>query len=112
MIKRLSHTGIQVLDQERARRFYTEVLGFEVHTDETMDGFRWLTVSPKEQPDLEIVLAEPAPPMFSQDDAATVRALTSGTFLTLGLDQFRAVLHRIPGLEARLLQRYALPAEV
>ena len=75
MIKRLSHTGIQVLDQERARRFYTEVLGFEVHTDETMDGFRWLTVSPKEQPDLEIVLAEPAPPMFSQDDAATVRAL-------------------------------------
>jgi hypothetical protein len=32
-------------------------LGFEVRTDATMDnGFRWVTVSPKAQPDLEIAL--------------------------------------------------------
>src|SRR5437588_12339763 len=50
MIKRLSHTGVPVLDQDAAKAFYTEKLGFEVRTDTTMDGFRWLTVSPHDQP--------------------------------------------------------------
>jgi len=57
MITKLSHTTIYVLDQEQALRFYTEKLGFEVRTDVAMDGgFRWLTVGPKGQPDLEIIL--------------------------------------------------------
>lgn len=42
----------------------------------TMDnGFRWLTVSPPQQPDVEIVLAEPNPPMFSPELVPHVRAL-------------------------------------
>ena len=39
MIKRLSHVNVFVLDQDRAKEFYTEKLGFEVRTDVTMDGF-------------------------------------------------------------------------
>jgi len=77
MITRLSHANVYVLDQDRAKQFYTEVLGFELRTDVTMDGFRWLTVGPKGQPDLNILLAYPAPPMFSPDDAETVRALVA-----------------------------------
>jgi catechol 2,3-dioxygenase-like lactoylglutathione lyase family enzyme len=34
MITELSHTTIWVLDQDEARDFYTEKLGFEVNTDE------------------------------------------------------------------------------
>ncbi len=77
MITRLSHANIFVLDQDRAKQFYTEVLGFELRSDTTLDGFRWLTVGPKDQPDLNILLAYPAPPMFSPEDAETVRSLVA-----------------------------------
>lgn len=57
MIRKLSHTTIYVLDQDIAYDFYINKLGFEVRTDAPMGpGMRWLTVSPKEQPELEIVL--------------------------------------------------------
>lgn len=57
MISKLSHATIYVNDQKRALEFYTTQLGFEVRTDFTMEGgFRWLTVGPKGQPDLEIIL--------------------------------------------------------
>ena len=42
-----------------------------------LDGFRWLTVGPKDQKDMNILLAYPAPPMFSAEDAEAVRALVA-----------------------------------
>lgn len=57
MITKLSHTSFFVTNQEKAYDFYVNKLGFKVNTDATMEnGFRWLTVNPPEQPDLEIVL--------------------------------------------------------
>jgi catechol 2,3-dioxygenase-like lactoylglutathione lyase family enzyme len=57
MIDRMNHTTIFVLDQESAKDFYVNKLGFELKTDAQMDnGFRWLTVAPKGMPDFEIVL--------------------------------------------------------
>ncbi len=51
MILRFTHSGLYVLDQDEARDFYVNKLGFEVRNDQTMDnGFRWLTVSPKGSP--------------------------------------------------------------
>jgi catechol 2,3-dioxygenase-like lactoylglutathione lyase family enzyme len=77
MIKRLSHAGVVVLDHDSAKAFYTEKLGFQVHTDVTMDGFRWLTVSPPDQPDLEFVLTRPGPPMHDEETAGQIRALVA-----------------------------------
>ena len=77
MISRLNHVNVFVLDQDRAKTFYTETLGFELRNDAVLDGFRWLTVGPKEQPALAILLAYPAPPMFSPEDADTLRALVA-----------------------------------
>jgi len=77
MITKLSHVNVFVLDQESAKEFYTEKLGFEVRNDAKLDGMRWLTVGPKGQPDLNILLAQPAPPMFSEEDAAALRALVA-----------------------------------
>ena len=49
--------SLYVLDQDKAYDFYVNTLGFKVNTDATMEnGFRWLTVNPPEQPDLEVVL--------------------------------------------------------
>jgi catechol 2,3-dioxygenase-like lactoylglutathione lyase family enzyme len=57
MITKLTHTSIFVDNQDKAYDFYVNKLGFKVHTDATMDnGFRWLTVTTPDQPDLEIVL--------------------------------------------------------
>lgn len=57
MITKYSHVPIFVRDQDSAYDFYVNKLGFEVRTDATMGGgFRWLTVGPKTQPDLEIIL--------------------------------------------------------
>ena len=57
MISKLSHTTFYVLDQEKAYDFYVNKLGFKVHTDATMEnGYRWLTITTPEQPELEIIL--------------------------------------------------------
>ena len=57
MITRISHTSLFVDDQDKAFDFYVNKLGFKVHTDATMEnGFRWLTITPPEQPDLEVAL--------------------------------------------------------
>ena len=44
-------TSIYVDDQEKALRFYTEVLGFVKKTDFSQGPFRWLTVASPEDPD-------------------------------------------------------------
>jgi predicted enzyme related to lactoylglutathione lyase len=43
--------SIYVDDQEKALRFYTEVLGFVKKTDFSQGPYRWLTVGSPEQPD-------------------------------------------------------------
>jgi catechol 2,3-dioxygenase-like lactoylglutathione lyase family enzyme len=79
MIQRFSHISIYVIDQNAAYDFYVNKLGFDVHTDATMDGgFRWLTVCPKGQPDLEIALMPCDPgPMMDQETSDMLRTLVS-----------------------------------
>jgi predicted enzyme related to lactoylglutathione lyase len=43
-------TSIYVDDQEKALRFYTEVLGFAKKSDFSNGPFRWLTVASPEEP--------------------------------------------------------------
>jgi catechol 2,3-dioxygenase-like lactoylglutathione lyase family enzyme len=57
MITKLSHTTLYVDNQDKAYDFYVNTLGFKVNTDALMpNGYRWLTVNPPDQPDLEVVL--------------------------------------------------------
>jgi len=44
-------TSVYVDDQNKALRFYTEVLGFAKKADFSQGPFRWLTVASPEQPD-------------------------------------------------------------
>jgi predicted enzyme related to lactoylglutathione lyase len=51
-------TSVYVDDQEKALRFYTDVLGFLKKADVTQGPFRWLTVASPEEPDgVELQLA-------------------------------------------------------
>jgi len=46
MITNIHSVPIVVIDQDRALRFYRDVLGFEVTADDGSGDFRWLTVRP------------------------------------------------------------------
>jgi len=67
---RIKLTSIMVNDQDRALRFYTEVLGFKQKHDIPVGEYRWITVtSPEEPDDLELALepnANPAGKAFQE----------------------------------------------
>jgi catechol 2,3-dioxygenase-like lactoylglutathione lyase family enzyme len=83
MITKMNHVSVFVLDQDSALDFYVNKLGFKVHTDAPMGpGARWLTVTPPDQPDLEIALmAIGEGMMFKKEAADQMRELVKkGTF--------------------------------
>jgi len=63
-------TSVHVNDQEKALRFYTDVLGFVKKTDFSQGPYRWLTVASPEDPDgTELQLAlndDPAAKAYQQ----------------------------------------------
>jgi predicted enzyme related to lactoylglutathione lyase len=48
---RIKLTSVYVDDQEKALRFYTDVLGFVKKADFSQGPYRWLTVASREEPD-------------------------------------------------------------
>jgi uncharacterized glyoxalase superfamily protein PhnB len=81
---RIATTQLWVHDQEEALAFYTKKVGWEVRMDVTMPemgNFRWLTVSPANQPDIAVVLmAIPGPPVMDAQTAQQVRDLMAKGF--------------------------------
>ena len=113
MIQRMSHTAIFVPDQDQAKDFYVSKLGFEVKTDASMpNGFRWLTVSPKGQPDLEIILMKIAPgPKLQEDDVATIKALVKKGAFGAGVFDTADCRKTYEELKARGVEFLAPPKE-
>jgi len=57
MITKITHLTLFVHNQDDAVQFYTEKLGFKVHTDAMFGpALRWLTLHTQSQPDFELVL--------------------------------------------------------
>ena len=56
-IDRVSTVTIAVKDQDEALQWFTEKLGFEKKMDVRSEEFRWLTVAPPQQVDVEFLLA-------------------------------------------------------
>src|SRR5690242_2276350 len=86
MITNISLVNVFCLDQDKAKDFYVNVLGFEARNDVTMgEGFRWVTVSHPSQPEIEATFMLPGPPL--DDDAADFvrRQLEKGAMGGLGL---------------------------
>ena len=77
MIQKMSHASIFVLDQDKAIDFYVNKLGFELKNNVPMgDNFRWVTVTPPGQPDLEITLLGSGPsPVLDEEAAGHLRWL-------------------------------------
>jgi predicted enzyme related to lactoylglutathione lyase len=87
MITNISLFTLWVTDQSAAKRFYLDTLGFVENTDVTMgDGFRWVTISHPSQPELEVTLQLPGPPLDDQVAEAIRRSLANGTMGGFGLN--------------------------
>jgi catechol 2,3-dioxygenase-like lactoylglutathione lyase family enzyme len=56
---RIGLNSVFVDDQDKALKFYTEVLGFEKKRDFPVGQFKWLTVVSPEEPDGPELLLEP-----------------------------------------------------
>jgi len=60
---KIKWTTVIVSDQEKALRFYTEILGFQKKADFSQGPYRWLTVTSPEDPDgVELILESNASP--------------------------------------------------
>jgi catechol 2,3-dioxygenase-like lactoylglutathione lyase family enzyme len=87
MITNISLVTVYCLDQDKARDFYVDVLDFEPRTDITMgEGFRWVTISHPAQPEIEVTLMIPGPPLDEETAAFYRRQLEKGTMSGLGLN--------------------------
>ena len=79
MIQRSSHSTLYVTDQDAAREFYVQKLGFELRMDQEFGGFRWLTVGPKGQPDFQLILMKVGANTGNDPEATEqIRALLTG----------------------------------
>jgi predicted enzyme related to lactoylglutathione lyase len=75
----LSHCFVTVHDPNEGLAFYRDVLGLELRNDVSSEGFRWITLSPPRQPDLEVVLVEPHAGRPKDDGDAMLELLTKGS---------------------------------
>ncbi|WP_432835890.1 VOC family protein [Dactylosporangium sp. CA-092794] len=103
---RLNNTFLEVDDHEAALGFYRDTLGMEVRQDVAMEGARWLTVGPKDQPEIGIVL-QSAGVGRSPEDAQVIRELLAkGSLggLVLQTDDVDALFERVAASGAEVLQ--------
>jgi predicted enzyme related to lactoylglutathione lyase len=108
MAMKIKLTSVYVDDQEKALRFYAEVLGFAKKADFSHGPFRWLTVASPEDPDgaeLQLALNDnPAAKAYQQ--AMFQQGLPAAMFYT---DDVKDDYERI---KARGAEFTMLPTEV
>jgi catechol 2,3-dioxygenase-like lactoylglutathione lyase family enzyme len=100
---RVNLTSVLVDEQDKALRFYTEVLGFTRKHDVPIGGFRWITVvSPKDPDGIEIVLEPDEHPAAKPFKEALVA--DGIPFTSFAVDDVGAEYERLRGLGVRFTQ--------
>ena len=105
---RIHLSSVFVDDQEKALRFYTDVLGFEKKNDVPVGVHRWLTVVSPDNPDGTELLLEPDehPAVKPYKTALVEDGIPAAAF---AVDDVRAEFERLSGLGVRFTQE---PAEM
>jgi catechol 2,3-dioxygenase-like lactoylglutathione lyase family enzyme len=100
---RINLTSVLVDDQDKALRFYTEVLGFKQKHDVPMGEHRWITVvSPADPGGTELVLEPDKHPAAKPFKEALVA--DGIPFTAFGVEDVRAEFDRLRGLGVRFTQ--------
>lgn len=113
MITKMTVTNIHVIDQDSAYDFYVNKLGFRVVDDIPMGpGTRWLTVSPPDQPDLQLVLFPvTVSKMFSQKVVDTLTDLIKQGVFGCGVLTCHDVFATYEELKAKGVEFIKAPAK-
>ena len=100
---RITLTSVLVDDQDKALRFYTEVLGFEKKTEIPLGDHRWLTVvSPDDRNGVELVLEPDEHPAARPFKAALVA--DGIPFTSFAVPDVRAETERLRALGVTFTQ--------
>jgi catechol 2,3-dioxygenase-like lactoylglutathione lyase family enzyme len=100
---RINLTSVLVDDQDKALRFYTDVLGFVKKTEVPVGEHRWLTVvSPGDPDGVELVLEPDAHPAAKVFKAALVD--DGIPYTSFAVDDIAAEHARLRGLGVRFTQ--------
>jgi catechol 2,3-dioxygenase-like lactoylglutathione lyase family enzyme len=100
---RINVTSVLVDDQDKALRFYTDVLGFVKKAEVSLGEARWLTVVSPEEPEGTEVLLEPdAHPAAKPFKQALVEDAIP--FTSFAVDDVRDEFERLRGLGVRFTQ--------
>lgn len=103
---RINLTSVLVDDQDKALRFYTEILGFVKKTEVPMGEHRWLTVVSPEDPDgVELVLEPDAHPAVRPFKEALVA--DGIPFTSFAVGDVREEYDRLRGLGVTFTQKPA-----
>ncbi len=87
MISNISLTTVWVNDIDESKAFYIDKLGFEARDDVQLgEDFRWCTVGHPSQPELDVHLSTPGPPLSPEYAEAVRRALADGGTFAVGLN--------------------------
>ena len=96
-------TSVLVDDQDKALKFYTDVLGFEKKHDVPLGEFRWLTVvSPQDPGGTELLLEPDAHPAAKPFKEALVE--DGIPYTSFGVDDVKADFERLSGRGVRFIQ--------
>ena len=71
-IDRIVCITVAVRDQDEALEWFTSKLGFRKRTDMPGPGIRFLTVSPANQPELQVILASWFPDLIGKNPTAVL----------------------------------------
>jgi catechol 2,3-dioxygenase-like lactoylglutathione lyase family enzyme len=100
---RIYLTSVLVDDQDKALRFYADVLGFQKKTDVPVGQARWLTVvSPQDPQGPELLLEPDAHPAAGPFKAALVADGIPAT--SFAVEDVQAEFQRLRGLGVRFTQ--------
>src|ERR687886_2613745 len=103
MALKIHLTSVLVDDQEKALRFYTDVLGFVKKTDIPLGEFRWLTVVSADDPNgTELVLEPDAHPAAKPFKEALVN--DGIPYTSFAVEDVHAEFVRLRGLGVRFTQ--------
>jgi catechol 2,3-dioxygenase-like lactoylglutathione lyase family enzyme len=101
---RINLASVLVDDQDKALRFYTEVLGFQPKYDIPMGQARWITVVSPDSPDgTELVLEPDAHPAARPFKEALVA--DGIPFTAFEVDDVQSEYERLSGLGVRFTQQ-------
>ena len=113
MITKHSHATVYVTDQDRAKAFYVDKLGFEVRDDAKMGDFRWLTVAPKTQPDTCIILYGIKPgPWMTEENASMLKKLVESGAIGGGVLECDDIRREYETLKAKGVEFKSEPKEM